>query len=67
MASPMILARTSGGTTEGLKNSVTIGVADEHVGAVVGRAGKNIMEISQVSVSFHLKCIRKRVTCFLLC
>ncbi|XP_042424797.1 protein BTR1-like isoform X2 [Zingiber officinale] len=49
MASPAILARTSGGTKEGLKNSVTIGVADEHIGAVVGRAGKNITEISQVS------------------
>ncbi|XP_010243184.1 PREDICTED: protein BTR1-like isoform X2 [Nelumbo nucifera] len=30
-------------------NSVTIGVADEHIGVVVGRGGKNIMEISQVS------------------
>ncbi|RWR91958.1 protein BTR1 isoform X2 [Cinnamomum micranthum f. kanehirae] len=30
-------------------NSVTIGVADEHIGAVVGRGGRNIMEISQVS------------------
>ncbi|XP_074571728.1 protein BTR1-like isoform X2 [Curcuma longa] len=49
MASPAILARTSGGTKESLKNSVTIGVADEHIGAVVGRAGKNITEISQVS------------------
>ncbi|XP_072979740.1 protein BTR1-like [Typha angustifolia] len=33
----------------GQDNSVTIGVADEHIGAVVGRGGKNIMEISQVS------------------
>ncbi|KAL5800377.1 hypothetical protein ACOSQ4_033261 [Xanthoceras sorbifolium] len=30
-------------------NSVTIGVADEHIGLVVGRGGRNIMEISQVS------------------
>lgn len=28
---------------------VTIGVADEHIGVVVGRGGKNLMEISQVS------------------
>ncbi|KAK0593020.1 hypothetical protein LWI29_029310 [Acer saccharum] len=30
-------------------NSLTIGVADEHIGLVVGRGGRNIMEISQVS------------------
>ncbi|CAN1258264.1 Protein BTR1 [Linum perenne] len=30
-------------------NSVTIGVADEHIGLVVGRGGRNIMEISQTS------------------
>ncbi|KAF8403155.1 hypothetical protein HHK36_011252 [Tetracentron sinense] len=30
-------------------NSVTIGVADEHIGVVVGRGGRNIMEIGQVS------------------
>ncbi|CAL1386955.1 unnamed protein product [Linum trigynum] len=30
-------------------NSVTIGVADEHIGLVVGRGGRNILEISQVS------------------
>ncbi|KAF6171554.1 hypothetical protein GIB67_018078 [Kingdonia uniflora] len=29
--------------------SVTIGIADEHIGLVVGRGGKSIMEISQVS------------------
>lgn len=29
-------------------NSVTIGIADEHIGLVVGRGGRNIMEISQV-------------------
>ncbi|KAM0904327.1 hypothetical protein ACQ4PT_018048 [Festuca glaucescens] len=31
------------------QESHTIGVADEHIGAVVGRAGKNIMEIIQAS------------------
>ncbi|XP_059628381.1 protein BTR1-like [Cornus florida] len=30
-------------------NSVTIGVADEHIGIVVGRGGRNLMEISQYS------------------
>ncbi|KAK6137881.1 hypothetical protein DH2020_028389 [Rehmannia glutinosa] len=30
-------------------SSVTIGIADEHVGLVVGRGGRNIMEISQLS------------------
>ncbi|KAK1416597.1 hypothetical protein QVD17_32388 [Tagetes erecta] len=30
-------------------NLVTLGVADEHIGLVVGRGGRNIMEISQVS------------------
>lgn len=30
-------------------NSLTIGVADEHIGFVVGRGGRNIMEISQIS------------------
>ncbi|KAG0474618.1 hypothetical protein HPP92_014304 [Vanilla planifolia] len=29
--------------------SVTFGVADEHIGAVVGRGGRNIMEITQIS------------------
>lgn len=29
-------------------NSLTIGVADEHIGLVVGRGGRNIIEISQV-------------------
>ncbi|KAL6977152.1 Protein btr1 [Sarracenia purpurea var. burkii] len=29
--------------------SVTIGVADEHIGVVVGRGGRNLMEISQAS------------------
>ncbi|KAG8390562.1 hypothetical protein BUALT_Bualt01G0096400 [Buddleja alternifolia] len=30
-------------------SSVTIGIADEHVGLVVGRGGRSIMEISQLS------------------
>ena len=30
------------------QESITIGVADEHIGAVVGRAGRNITEIIQV-------------------
>lgn len=29
-------------------NSMTIGVADEHVGLVLGRNGRSIIEISQV-------------------
>ncbi|KAK1313425.1 hypothetical protein QJS10_CPA06g00201 [Acorus calamus] len=41
--------RSSQGSREGPSDSVTIGVADEHIGAVVGRGGRNIMEISQVS------------------
>lgn len=40
--------RTSSAIDEGQGNSVTIGVADEHIGAVVGRGGNNIMEITQV-------------------
>lgn len=39
--------RSPSGTSE--SHSVTIGVADEHIGAVVGRAGRNIMEITQAS------------------
>ncbi|XP_051120163.1 protein BTR1 [Andrographis paniculata] len=30
-------------------SSVTIGIADEHIGIVVGRGGRNIMEMSQLS------------------
>ncbi|KAK1284014.1 hypothetical protein QJS10_CPB21g00280 [Acorus calamus] len=41
--------RSPYGSRDGQSNSVTIGVADEHIGAVVGRGGRNIMEISQVS------------------
>lgn len=33
---------------EDRSNSVTIGIADEHIGVVVGRGGRNIMEINQV-------------------
>ena len=32
------------------QESLTIGIADEHIGAVVGRAGRNITEIIQVTV-----------------
>jgi transcription antitermination factor NusA-like protein len=31
-------------------NSVTIGVADKYIGLVVGRGGRNIMEIIQVFI-----------------
>ncbi|CAK8572964.1 unnamed protein product [Lathyrus sativus] len=34
---------------EDRSNSMTIGVADEHIGLVVGRGGRNISDISQVS------------------
>ncbi|KAM7463846.1 hypothetical protein LguiA_031967 [Lonicera macranthoides] len=34
---------------EDRENSVTIGVADERIGIVVGRGGRNIIEISQIS------------------
>ncbi|XP_041000744.1 protein BTR1-like isoform X1 [Juglans microcarpa x Juglans regia] len=34
---------------EDRSNSVTIGVADDHIGLVVGRGGRNVMEISQVT------------------
>lgn len=34
---------------EDRNNTVTIGVADEHVGLVLGRNGRSIMEISQLS------------------
>ncbi|KAA3453371.1 RNA-binding protein Nova-1 isoform X1 [Gossypium australe] len=36
-------------TLEDHSNSITIGVSDEHIGLVLGRGGRNIMEISQVS------------------
>ncbi|XP_077226185.1 protein BTR1-like isoform X2 [Tasmannia lanceolata] len=41
--------RQSGESHEDRGNSMTIGVADEHIGAVVGRGGRSIMEISQAS------------------
>ncbi|KAG6531670.1 hypothetical protein ZIOFF_005487 [Zingiber officinale] len=49
-ASPAVLhpSRSPGRPLEAQSNSVTIGIADEHIGAVVGRGGRNIMEISQV-------------------
>ncbi|TYJ16016.1 hypothetical protein E1A91_A10G221500v1 [Gossypium mustelinum] len=34
---------------EDRSNSITIGVSDGHIGLVLGRGGRNIMEISQVS------------------
>lgn len=34
---------------EDRSNSLTFGVADDHIGLVLGRGGRNIMEISQVS------------------
>ncbi|XP_022006132.1 protein BTR1 isoform X2 [Helianthus annuus] len=34
---------------EEISDSVTLGVADEHIGIVVGRSGRNISEISQIS------------------
>ncbi|KAF9598986.1 hypothetical protein IFM89_033331 [Coptis chinensis] len=34
---------------EDRSSSVTIGIADEHIGVVVGRGGRNIMEINQAS------------------
>jgi RNA-binding protein Nova len=34
---------------EDRSNSMTIGVGDEHIGLVLGRAGRNIMEISQLT------------------
>lgn len=50
VASPVVPhpSESPGGPLEGQSNSVTIAIADEHIGAVVGRGGRNIMEISQV-------------------
>ncbi|XP_010558258.1 PREDICTED: protein BTR1-like isoform X2 [Tarenaya hassleriana] len=43
----------SGGKSQNYKedssNSVTIGVSDEHIGLVLGRGGRNIMEITQMT------------------
>lgn len=33
---------------EDRSNSMTIGIADDHIGLIVGRGGRNIVEISQV-------------------
>ncbi|KAJ6842720.1 protein BTR1-like [Iris pallida] len=41
--------RSPAGPNDAQSNSVVIGVADEHIGAVVGRGGRNIMEITQAS------------------
>lgn len=55
--------RSQAGPNE--NNSVTIGVADEHIGAVVGRGGRNIMEITQVCLIMPFSFIlRFRVTSF---
>jgi RNA-binding protein Nova len=43
------------------QESLTIGVADEHIGAVVGRAGRNITEIIQVIL--HMICIWFHCSC----
>ncbi|KAG9442203.1 hypothetical protein H6P81_018057 [Aristolochia fimbriata] len=43
-----VVSRSSA-DNEDRSNSVTIGIADEHIGAVVGRGGRNIMDISQTS------------------
>lgn len=46
---PSLIYRSPRGVVqEDRSTSVTIGVADEHIGVVVGRGGKNLMEISQV-------------------
>ncbi|XP_078440058.1 binding to TOMV RNA 1L (long form) isoform X2 [Wolffia australiana] len=42
-------ARAPGVSQDANSDSLTIGVADEHIGAIVGRGGKNIMELSQAS------------------
>ena len=44
----MIYRKASDVFQEDRSNSVTIGVADGHIGLVVGRGGRTIMEISQV-------------------
>ncbi|KAJ6349956.1 hypothetical protein OIU78_006199 [Salix suchowensis] len=43
-------------------NSVTIGVADEHIGLVVGRGGRNIMEISQRAIHAAEDMIMRKVS-----
>ncbi|XP_044508190.1 protein BTR1-like isoform X2 [Mangifera indica] len=46
---PTVAGRKFQNNKEDQSNSVTIGVADEHIGLVVGRGGRNIIEISQIS------------------
>lgn len=58
----LLQPRRSNGPQEGYGISVTIGVADEHIGAVVGRAGRNIIEISQVEFMI----LKYETRCFLL-
>ncbi|XP_039129341.1 protein BTR1-like [Dioscorea cayenensis subsp. rotundata] len=45
----VVSARSPAGPNEYQGDSVTIGIADEHIGVVVGRGGRNIMEITQGS------------------
>ncbi|VFQ62664.1 unnamed protein product [Cuscuta campestris] len=42
-------SKNFGQLQEDMSDSVTIGVADEHIGLVLGRNGRNVMEISQLS------------------
>ncbi|KAG6758552.1 hypothetical protein POTOM_038911 [Populus tomentosa] len=46
---PILFYNSLSFNRDDITNSVTIGVADEHIGLVVGRGGRNIMEISQTS------------------
>lgn len=43
--------------TNDAQESLTIGVADEHIGAVVGRAGRNITEIIQVNCRYDSRLV----------
>ena len=48
---------------------MTIGVADEHIGLVVGRGGRNLMEITQVNILvfiFRFSFSFSSANCFLL-
>ena len=45
------------------QESITIGVADEHIGAVVGRAGRNITEIiGNYTYDLHLVLLQQHVS-----
>ncbi|KAL4578731.1 hypothetical protein LXL04_014862 [Taraxacum kok-saghyz] len=46
---PCIFSMNNECEYEDMSNSVTLGVAEEHIGIVVGRSGRNITEISQIS------------------